>query len=158
MDASDRGATNQARGEQTESILKGYHLESHHRRVAHLDKVPTPTAVVKGKVIYATKSTVDFIGYMMDGSARFVAEEVKSFFEVGSFAMSRVKPHQRAYLDGVHASGGVAVLTIVDRIWQVYVCPWELVRARASLSYEDLREFRVRPPTYLSRFVATPRT
>jgi penicillin-binding protein-related factor A (putative recombinase) len=154
MDASSRGSQNQGRGEMAEGILKAYHQEARARKVAWLTKVPTPTQIGQGgKMIYTTKSTVDFVGMMLDGSARFVAEEVKSFFEGTRFSMSNVKPHQRAFLDGVHDAGGVAVLTVADKLWQIYVCPWGEVRSKTSLTYDDLRDYRVRPPQYLSRYL-----
>jgi penicillin-binding protein-related factor A (putative recombinase) len=154
MSASDIGAQNQERGQQTEKVMDGYHIAARQLGVADLFKVPTPTTIGEGgKIIFTKKSKTDFVGFTLDGTARHVAEEVKSHMEPGDFKMHKVEPHQRAYLEKVHAAGGIAVLTIVDRLWQVYVLEWDNIKTRTSLSYDDLRPRLVRPQMYLKRFL-----
>lgn len=149
-----RGRMNELRGRQTEAIVEAYHIAAKQLGVARLIKLPTPTKRGDGgQIIFTKRSAVDFVGMMLDGTARHVAEEVKSFYDGPSFTMGRVEAHQRQYLDMVQNAGGVAVLTLVDKLSQVYVLDWSVVRTKVSLTWDDLREERVRPAEYLKRYV-----
>jgi penicillin-binding protein-related factor A (putative recombinase) len=121
-----------------------------------LHKIPTPSTVRSGRLVFTAKSTVDYVGLMLDGTGRALALEAKAVGDT-RLDLGRVAPHQRAYLDRVVGAGGVAVLGVIDSRWQVYDVPWEVVRSRPSLSLVDLEPFASAPKTWLRRFVKVPR-
>jgi len=124
--------------------------------VAMVHKVPTPSTMRAGKQVFTSKSTVDYVGVMLDGSGRAVALEAKAISDTKLY-LTRVAPHQRAYLDRVAGAGGVAVLGVIDSRWQVYDVPWVEVSTCASLSLVDLEPYAATPRTWLRRFCKEPR-
>jgi len=133
-------------------VMKPFHEAAVHLRVAHLTKVPTPTFMKNGELHYGAQSTVDFEGFMLDGTGRHVAEEIKGMGALPYIYLARVAPHQRAHLDAVHAAGGVAVLTVIDRLNAPHVVEWSVARDLHKLTLEELVPFRVTPQIYLVKF------
>jgi len=153
-----------AYGDQAEAIFEAYAQGARNQKVAFLDKIATPSKNVDGKIVYEEKSTVDYIGAMLDGAARIVAIEVKSCRGT-AFPFKEVKPHQAAFLDNVAKAGGVAALAIVSPEFsgvEVFCVPWSVVRAamkigdRKSLPRDAWQPYRVSPLTLLSSWKRLP--
>jgi len=122
-------------GNAAEDTVSVYHGLAENQGRAVFWKIPTPTRHAEGKLVYAEKSIVDFLGVLCS-DGRHIAEEVKHC-QGASFDLANVKAHQRVYLDRVVAARGLAVLTVVDAKNVVYVLPWSLVRGRSRLSMAD---------------------
>lgn len=138
----------QAIGAAGEGIVEVYHAVARASGVADLFKVPTPTARREGAIVYAKKSVTDYVGVLLGGSGKHVAEEVKTISE-WPLAMSVVKSHQRGYLDRTVRAGGVGVLTIVGPVARVYVIPWSVARGLTSVDEAKAREWICSPESYL---------
>lgn len=138
-------------------VVRHYHSFALRTGVADMVKLETPTKQTSdGKIIYTKKSRSDCMGMMLDGTARSVAEEIKSFGRPLTpkgptpFPLDKIKPHQREHLERTHRFGGISVLTMVDPFNYVYVVPWEYVRGRTgTLSLDDVKAYRVMPDKYL---------
>jgi hypothetical protein len=138
-------------------VVLHYHSFALRAGVADMVKLETPTKQTsEGKIIYTKKSRSDCMGMMLDGSARAIAEEIKSFGRPltskgpSPFPLGKIQPHQREHLERTHRFGGISVLTMVDPFNYVYVVPWEYVRGRSGmLSLEDVKKYRVMPDKYL---------
>jgi len=142
------GAVAQERGESSEEVIDVYRLAARNVGYVSITRVAVPTRVkAEGGAKVIGKSTVDGIGYLLGGSAMFVAEEVKSLYDGGCLSLRRVKKHQRDFLDRVYRDGGIAVLTIV-RHSGVSVVPWALVRGNTRVTEEQIDAHRVTPHTY----------
>lgn len=154
-------------GDQAEEVFRQYALISLKRRIARLDKLPTPAKNVGGKIVYCEKSTVDYIGMMLDGSGRHVAVEVKRCSGT-SFPLANLKHHQRQYLEHTDANGGVAALALVCPEFsgaEVFVVPWREVSAwiererkggPKSVNRDLWQPFRVSPVSLLASFCEIP--
>lgn len=145
--------------------MRHYHAYALRAGVADMWKIPTPTARRKDRtIIYIAQSRTDCAGLMLDGSGRFVAEEIKSFGRPltkkgqSAFRLSEVKAHQRAFLDQVMNSGGVSVLTLVDVYSTVYQLPWaevrklEILQEKTTLSLSEVKRWKVSIKGYMSVF------
>jgi penicillin-binding protein-related factor A (putative recombinase) len=142
-----RAAKSGKRGEQ---IVADYNAAALKAGVACLHQIPTPTRWSPRGLRYASRSTVDFVGFLLDGSARFVAMEVKTCTSKKTFSMSEVEPHQREYLDTVHDAGGLALLTIVFGVdHAVCVIPWQTIRTCPLIKGQDVLIFSKTPDQYL---------
>src|SRR6185369_12920106 len=122
--------------------------------VAYLFKLPTPTVWSPKGLRYSAASGTDFVGFLLDGSGRVIAEEVKACSTKARFNLREVEPHQRDMLDRVHAAGGLALLTLVwgkDRA--VCVLPWAAVREKVSLADDEIRAWAEEPETFLGRHI-----
>lgn len=117
--------------------------------VADIWKVPTPAEWVKGKLIYTKPSVTDYVGIMLDGSGRLVAEEAKSI-EDDVLYLSSVKPHQRGFLDRTERAHGIALLTVIGKqgVWSFR---WQDVQSRTSITLRANMDMAVTPATYVSR-------
>ncbi len=142
------GAKAQHNGDQSEEAMKAFHLLARASDVAVLHKQFPPARLIGGKLVYLQKSTVDFVGMMLDGSGRYIAEEVKSF-EGARFSLSKVLHHQRAHLDSTLLSGGLALLVVLDPLRRVHLLPWEEARGLGGVGHDDLEGWRVTPKSYL---------
>lgn len=153
--ASGGRARAQRSGATGEAIVDALRDAARLRRCADVRPIPTPTVGANGARRFVARSTVDALGYLLDGTARVVAEEVKTCAAKRRFQLREVEPHQAAYLDGVERAGGVAVLTVVygpARLVSVHA--WRDVRTLVSLGPDELAACRVTAATYLARFCA----
>jgi len=136
----------------------------HH--VARLEQIATPTRGRNGRRRFAAKSIVDFLGFLMDGTGRVVAIEVKTTAEGEALALARVDEHQREYLDTVLSAGGIALLAAVFgepvgnmllRL-RTYVVPWADVCARTRVTEGQLLAAGclTGPEDFLLPYLTTP--
>lgn len=167
-----RGARRASKhGGRTELLVIGaYHEAALRRGVAYMEKIatphrrigPAPVGATPGAfvAVYAKNPSVDCFGYTLRGTPRAIAEEVKGVSvtrKSGDFApfnMGRLEGHQREALDRAHASGHIAIVTLVfgDGVSaRVYVIPWSWMSDRTSVHEAEARDagFRVTPETYL---------
>lgn len=140
-----------ASGKHGEKLVEAANAAALALGVAMVHKVPTPSTVRAGRQVFTAKSTVDYVGMMLDGTGRAVALEAKAIQDTRLY-LARVAPHQRAYLDRVAGAGGVAVLAVIDSQWRVYDVPWAEVCLRPSLSLVDLEAWSSSPRSWLRRF------
>lgn len=155
-----------------EALLAGFAwerlLDRHHRRAAAARlavvwQCGRPVICLRddGSPVYGT-APVDFLGVLLDGSARAIAVEAKSTAE-GRLARGVFTERQAAALDAAHAAGGLALAAIELRGRGRWVLPWpELVarwggpRGGASVGPEQLagRELADHPAGYLAALLA----
>lgn len=142
-------------------------LERHHQRAATASLAavwqcgrPVIGLRPDGAPVYGT-APVDFLGVLLDGSARAVAIEAKSTAE-GRLARGVFTEHQAAALAETHAAGGLALAAIELRGRGRWVLPWDELTGRwvgprggASVGPEQLegREFTDHPAGYLAAFI-----
>lgn len=106
------------RGSQFENMVE--HTNSWYRMqgVARVDKIATPTRLVDGRMFYAKKSTVDYIGFVRGGRA--VAFDAKACKQ-NRFSKRNIKEHQAVYLHDVTTLGGtgffLVFMEVVDRVF-----------------------------------------
>ena len=135
-------AHSQAIGKSGEDILSTYHEFAANQGVAFFWKVPTPTCWRKGSLVYAERSITDYVGTMLDGSGRSIAEEAKRTM-APRFSMTEVKEHQRAFLDRTDRAGAVALLSVVDAKGALYTFDWSVIRDCTSFAFADVPGWRV---------------
>ena len=58
-----KGRLAQQTGEFFENIIKAKCKEYHDNNIAHIQKLPVEKKLCRGKLIYAERSTVDFLGF-----------------------------------------------------------------------------------------------
>ena len=92
--------------------------------VAVIQKIPTPSKNVKGRIIYSAKSTVDFIGVAMGGAVAFEAKETtgakrsdgtrrpESSFPLFSHNKPMISEHQIRFLNKWERNGGWAFVLV----------------------------------------------
>ena len=110
--------------------------------VAVIQKVPTPTANVKGRIIYHQKSTVDFIGSAKGIAVAFEAKETvgvkrpdgsrrpESSFPLYSHDKMMISEHQIRFLEKWEKTGGWAFVLIRFKIrGDMYRIPVDVVKA-----------------------------
>lgn len=105
------------RGRWLEQVIENTNKMYEHRKIALINKIPTPTQVVrKGDELigakYVHKSTVDFTGILDDG--KFIAFDTKECQKT-NFSFSSVKSHQLEYLMKVSSMNGIAFILIFFR-------------------------------------------
>ena len=143
------------RGAGLESLLEYRHHLYRAAGVADIRKLPTDWHVVakagQGRAwlaFPARKSSVDYLGFLMDGTGRHVAVEAKETRE-RRWPLAHLPGHQRAYLAAVCRAGGIAGVVIwwtaLSELWAV---PWSgverLIRSgKASLAHEPGSPWRV---------------
>lgn len=76
---------------------------------AQIDEVPTPTQNINGRIKYAAKSTVDYVGI---SHGRGIAFDAKSTRELKRFPFDNVHAHQVNYLKSFRDQGGIAFFII----------------------------------------------
>lgn len=147
------GKKAQENGAVAEGIVEAARHLARTKRLVDVRKVPTPMRYDGSKRAWvpSERSTVDGVGFVMATSngnepskGTFVADEVKSVDVTAgpSVLLSRVETHQRDFLQSVHESGGVAVVTFVLlgvsrdmlSIWR-----WYDICDESSISIERLR-------------------
>src|SRR5262245_55018064 len=152
------------RGSEGETHVKHLHEACLRAGVACMHRIPTEMRVIGvgagGALLCrpAEKATVDFMGHLLDGSARVVAVEVKRIGTGERISLrSLVRLHQWQELDRVTESGGVAVLLVVGTL-QSYAVPWSDAKAQKTWSEPELVRWRipVDEPAYLRRWVSAP--
>lgn len=150
------------------SVRWEQYLEREHQRaavagLATLWQVGRPTIGYddKGAPVYGTTGP-DFVGLLLDGSARTVAVEAKSR---GERRLSRddLGARQREDLAAVDAAAGLALVAVELRGVGRYVLPWRELEARwnrargtvGSVGAEELEGFNLldHPAGYLAAFI-----
>lgn len=152
-------------GDAAEEFVKPFVSAAFGLKVADLFKVPTPTKQDKnGKIIYDEKSIADYTGFMMDGTARHVAVEVKRCSEP-SIPFDYVSPHQWEYLSRAKAAGSVCVVLVVHPRGitnDVLELDWGLFEAyrkqglRKSVPLDDSRVRKVTTLSFLRHYLSSP--
>lgn len=118
------------------------------KKMARLDKRPTPTKNIRGKIAYAAKSTVDFDGTIKGGRAVYF--DAKSTRETTRFPLANIKEHQMNYCQDQHELGA-AVFFLVEFAahHEFYYLPYTIAQryfddaqagGRKSIPYDDFRE------------------
>lgn len=164
-DARRRASRHGTAGEQ---VVEGCHRIARLQHVARMDKVPTPMRLRQGRWTFGAKSTVDFVGFLKDGSGRFVAVETKTVTDSARFAVGEVTEHQAAYLTEVLESGGLAFVAVVfgEALGaellraETYLVPWGWLRGHTSVTRSELARagFSAGPGSYLQRYLSSPST
>jgi len=143
-------------------------LERHHQRaaVAGLAAVwqcgrPVIALRPDGSPVYGT-APVDFLGVLLDGTARAVAIEAKTVAG-GRLDRAALAEHQADALDATHLAGGLAVVAIELRgvggrwavPWADLCARWSSPRGGASVGPEELAGFELteHPAGYLVALV-----
>lgn len=156
---SRRGMSFEARIEVTN---KHYQYE----KVATIQKIPTPTKNIRGKIVYSAKSTVDFMGSMGGVAVAFEAKETSTktnFPLVKQYKGREVETvllHQRDFLTSWDGIGFVLIhfkelekcyAVDVDFIDQYYINMYK--GGRKSIPIADFKdEWLVDPADYLGHF------
>jgi recombination protein U len=146
------------RGMGLERLIEVSNAQYAHRGAAVVQKIPTPTTVVReaGKIVGArhfSKSTVDFLGVTAP-YGRTVAFDAKENREATRFPFDRRWAHEVAFLRSVDRAGGITFLLIEQVTEQmVYLMPgpvlfylWQEAwqrNGRRSLSLDDLHRLPV---------------
>lgn len=164
-------------GAEAEQYLKLLHETCWRAGVAWV--VPTSSNVritkrlAKGFIegVLVGKSTVDFMGFMLDGTGRAVVVEAKHVaaerLKDGSEAawrlpLDRIEPHQKQILADCDRAGGVA-LVLVAHAGKAFAVPWAVVAVaiadgKASLLGEEIARHACPPgKPYLSRWTQAAR-
>lgn len=150
-----------------------FHAAARKGVVADLQRISAETVVDEGEVRFVNRTHVNYVGWMLDGSGRFVAEDVVATDArtPEAFYLRRLPEHRYGYLRRCHTAGGVAVLTIVwgDALWgqagapppRVAVIDWPALSAcldtrthGPKIVLAELPE--TTPESYLTRFVRRP--
>lgn len=152
--------------------------------LAHVEKTQAKARVIEGRLRYEKKGIADYIGCLepqdaIDGKCsddctatahrigRYLAVEAKS---TGKDYLPRaeITDLQQAHLDAVAHAGGLALLLVHYRIAHAYSSfpslstvaipwlsvPWKVKKSAESVAAEDVIEWRVAEPCYLSRWHA----
>lgn len=164
-------------GAQAEHLVEQLHGVCLRQGIAEVHKVSSNVKVTGsrgGRVfgVFVGKSTVDYLGWMLDGSGRVVVAEAKHVElephrkdgapRAWRLPLDRLEDHQRAMLDRAHAAGAVALLLVVHGA-ELHAVPWPVVAealnaGQASLSAEQLEPHRCRPgEPYLARWALWPK-
>lgn len=92
--------------------------------VAVIQKIPTPSKNIGGRIVYSAKSTVDFMGVAMGGAVAFEAKETtgakrpdgsrrpESSFPLFSHKKPMISDHQIRFLERWEQNGGWAFILI----------------------------------------------
>ncbi len=156
-------------GDAAESHAEDLHALCLARGVAFVRKLPTPWKPIrpgpfKGSMVCVPekKSGADYIGVMLDGTAREVCAECKRTTD-RRLNFGRIEPHQREDLDRSDDAGAVAVLVVIyahdPRTVTVHAVPWSeardrIARGEKSLGPEELAPHRVpEGEPYLARWI-----
>ena len=149
------GKRRKATGDAAEARVEAMNAACKLAGVAELHKIPTDVVVQRNGprivgAFHRKRATVDCLGWMLDGTGRAVAVEVKSLnlTRRGRFPLSDLEPHQRAALASAHAAGAVAVLLVVSGP-SVYAVPW--VNVAVAIEYGEASLAMV--PGWLARGV-----
>lgn len=158
--ATPKSPSQAGRGKGFEEVLALGHKHYRRTRQAVVQKVPTPTTVMRRKqpdgsteitgAFHAKKSTVDFLGVLRDGRA--VAFEAKSNQRKTMWPFDSIHQHQVDFLRDVADLGGLAFVLVEHLPDQaVYLIPAaEMARryeeaawrqGRASIPAAELRQF-----------------
>lgn len=136
-------------GRTGESVVEKYREFAEAAGLISVRKLPVPTFFRDGALWYAERSSVDGVGFTLDG-ARFIAEEVKSC-SGADFDMKELREHQRDFLTAVWNSGGCALLTVERSRARVSVFAWGEVASVRSIAEAHLDSHVVTPHTYGAR-------
>lgn len=143
-------------GAAAEDVFDKYAQAAANQKVARFWKIPTPTKNVRGRIVYEEKSTVDYEGFLLDGTARHLAVEVKSC-RGDRFDLKNIKEHQKNHLALVHRAGGGAYLFLVCLEFsgtECFAMPWPVVAStaelRKSIPWADWQPWRVNPLSFAS--------
>jgi hypothetical protein len=147
-------------GNKAEDGIEQLHVACRMAGVANVRRVPTPTRLKRldGRLlaVHSGKQGIDCRGWMMDGTGRGVAVEIKKLSRLGEkFYLNQVTAEERRDLDCAFASRCVAVLMVVTPVFR-YALPWPDVRERVGLTPEEMHPHRVIDPAYLARWAQAP--
>ena len=160
------------KGQSFEQFIEATNRHYRMAGVALVQKIPTPSKNVKGRIVYAAKSTVDFIGVALGAAVAFEAKETtgakrkdgtrrpESSFQLFSHNKPMISDHQIQFLDRWETMGGWAFVLIRFRVrGDVYRVPVATIQTwyqdarrsgRKSIPVSEfLDEWKVDPKDYL---------
>lgn len=164
------------KGQSFENYIAATNEHYERAGVAIIQKVPTPTKNVKGRIVYAMKSTIDFMGVMKGGrGVAFEAKETtgtkrpdgtrrpESSFQLFSHNKRMISEHQIRFLDRWEKNGGLSFVLIRFRVrGDVYRVPVATVKewykdarrsGRKSVPVAEFKdEWKTDPKDYLNLF------
>lgn len=121
--------------------------------LATIQKIPTPTKNIKGKIVYSEKSTVDFIGMISGDHVEYIspvafeAKETSNKTNFPLFRQSRgrdvelVPEHQREFLRNWEKGGGMAfVLIHFSNLETCYRVPVDFIESYYIEAYNGGRK------------------
>lgn len=128
-------------GKGWEALLRHWHARYRVQGKALVAQQHPPVQMIGGKGaggkftgFFRDDGVVDFMGVLAGG--RVVAFEAKES-DAASWPMSKLPPHQAAFLAQVHAMGGLAFIALRLR-GQAWFVPWSGLNGVASLTPANL--------------------
>lgn len=136
-------------GNMGEKLVKLYNDHAKLDLIAEIEKIPTPTVYTPRGLIHSKKSTVDYLGFTLDGQAKIVAIEVKTYFNSDTYPLEEIPEHQRDFLNTVYESNGYAFLALIFKDGFLRLIPWIDIRDLSTISMEDSTEYKTTISNYL---------
>jgi recombination protein U len=135
------------RGMSFESQIETTNTHYFHTELAIIQKIPTPTKNIKGRIVYSSKSTVDFIGVALGGAVAFEAKETSKDTNFPLFRrrdgrdVELVPLHQRDFLRKWKDNGGWAFYLIsFSALGRCYRVPVHFIDEYYQESYNGGRK------------------
>ena len=136
-----RSKTQSNKGRAFENFIEATNRHYSAAGIAVIQKIPTPTANIKGRIVYHQKSTVDFMGSARGVAVAFEAKETvgtkrpdgtrrpESSFPLYSHDKMMISEHQIRYLEKFEKTGAWAFVLIRFRVrGDVYRIPVGIIR------------------------------
>ena len=132
------------RGKSFENVIDYTNRQYALKGWALVDKVPTPTKNIRGRIVYEQKSSVDFIG-LSHGKA--LAFDAKSTKVNTRFDLKNIHAHQIKYLKQFQDQGGKSFFLIhFEKLKETFFVELDFIYpywqtweggGRASIPYQD---------------------
>ena len=145
-----RSKTQSRKGRAFENFIEATNGHYRAASVAVIQKIPTPTANLKGRIVYNKKSTVDFMGSAKGIAVAFEAKETvgakrpdgtrrpESSFPLYSHNKMMISEHQIRFLEKFEKTGGWAFVLIRFRVrGDVYRIPVDVIKAWYRAARKD---------------------
>jgi len=149
-------------GRMGEKLVKLYNDHAQRNLIACLEKIPTPTVYTPRGLVHSSKSTVDFLGFTLDGQAKIIAIEVKTYFSSNTFPLQEMPDHQRSFLNTIYESNGYSYLALIFKDGFLRLIPWIDIRELSEISMSDSDSYKTKISDYLlnplSKFEIEPET
>lgn len=132
------------RGKSFENVIDYTNRQYALKGWALVDKVPTPTKNIKGRIVYEQKSSVDFIGISHGTGIAFDAKSTKVNTR---FDLKNIHAHQMKFLKSYQDQGGKAFFLIhFEKLKETFFVEFDFVYpywqtweggGRASIPYQE---------------------
>lgn len=143
------------RGKALENLIEAANAVYEFQNVAIIQKIPTPTKVVrafdpasqKSRIVSAfheKKSTVDFVGVVMGGKS--VAFDAKSTLNKTMLRLDAIEPHQYDFLEKFQEIDGVSFLIVeFAEVGEIYRIDFDTVKrakknGKKNILLSDIRK------------------